>query len=101
MKLVFLLLAACLTIPAALLPAQPEPTALTSATPAAAASLGPAEATRAWLDTVPAEKRAKSDAYFEGGYWLILWNFLLGRGDLDFSARQRSLGEDARLRRAH
>ena len=22
-------------------------------------------------------KRAKSDAYFEGGYWLILWNFLL------------------------
>ncbi len=38
----------------------------------------PAAATRAWLDTVPAEKRAKSDAYFEGGYWLILWNFLLG-----------------------
>jgi STE24 endopeptidase len=32
----------------------------------------------AWLDTVPADKRAKSDAYFEGGYWLILWNFLLG-----------------------
>ncbi len=23
------------------------------------------------------EKREKSDAYFEGGYWLILWNFLL------------------------
>jgi STE24 endopeptidase len=37
----------------------------------------PAEATRAWLATVPADKRAKSDAYFEGGYWLILWNFLL------------------------
>src|SRR5438046_7142740 len=34
-------------------------------------------ATQAWLDTVPADKRAKSDAYFEGGYWLILWNFLL------------------------
>jgi STE24 endopeptidase len=34
-------------------------------------------ATRAWLDTVPADKRAKSDAYFEGGYWLILWNFLV------------------------
>ena len=40
--------------------------------------LDPAAATRAWLDTIPAEKRAKSDAYFEGGYWLILWNFLLG-----------------------
>ena len=38
----------------------------------------PAAATRAWLDTVPPEKREKSDAYFEGGYWLILWNFLLG-----------------------
>ena len=25
----------------------------------------------------PPDKRAKSDAYFEGGYWLILWNFLL------------------------
>jgi STE24 endopeptidase len=37
----------------------------------------PATATRAWLDTVPTEKRAKSDTYFEGGYWLILWNFLM------------------------
>src|SRR6202048_279804 len=40
------------------------------------ASFDPAAATRAWLDTVPAEKRQKSDAYFEGGYWLLLWNFL-------------------------
>src|ERR1700738_1403347 len=38
----------------------------------------PVEATKAWLNTVPADKRAKSDAYFEGGYWLILWNFLVG-----------------------
>lgn len=37
----------------------------------------PAAATKAWLDTVPADKRARSDAYFEGGYWLLLWNFLL------------------------
>jgi STE24 endopeptidase len=36
----------------------------------------PAAATRAWLDSVPPNERAKSDAYFEGGYWLILWNFL-------------------------
>src|ERR1051326_8792713 len=36
-----------------------------------------AAATRAWLDTVPADEKARSDAYFEGGYWLILWNFLL------------------------
>ena len=36
----------------------------------------PAAATRAWLDTVPRDERARSDAYFEGSYWLILWNFL-------------------------
>ena len=43
---------------------------------AASSSLDPAAATQAWLDTVPADKREKSDAYFEGGYWLILWNYL-------------------------
>ncbi|MEP6937191.1 MAG: M48 family metallopeptidase [Chthoniobacterales bacterium] len=48
-----------------------------AATPSSAASLEPAAATRAWLDTVPADKKERSDAYFEGGYWLILWNFLL------------------------
>ena len=37
----------------------------------------PAAATQAWLATVPRNEREKSDAYFEGGYWLILWNFLL------------------------
>jgi STE24 endopeptidase len=40
-------------------------------------SLDPAAATQAWLATVPRDQREKSDAYFEGGYWLILWNFLL------------------------
>jgi STE24 endopeptidase len=34
-------------------------------------------ATDAWLATVPADKKAKSDAYFEGGYWLQLWDFLV------------------------
>jgi len=33
-------------------------------------------ATEAWLAKVPADKRASSDAYFEGGYWLALWDFL-------------------------
>jgi STE24 endopeptidase len=36
----------------------------------------PAAATQAWLNSVPRNQREKSDAYFEGGYWLILWNFL-------------------------
>jgi Zn-dependent protease with chaperone function len=59
----------------------------------------PASATRAWLETVPADKRAKSDAYFEGGYWLILWNFLLGAAIFLFllasgvSARLRAFAE--------
>ena len=34
-------------------------------------------ATRAWLDTLQGPARAKSDAYFEGGYWMPLWGTLL------------------------
>src|SRR4030095_15714767 len=61
--------------------------------------LDPAAATQAWLATVPKEKREKSDAYFEGGYWLILWNFLLAGGISVFllisriSARLRDFAE--------
>ena len=40
-------------------------------------ALDPAAATQAWLASVPRSEREKSDAYFEGGYWLILWNFLM------------------------
>ncbi len=36
----------------------------------------PDAATRAYLASVPADERARSDAYFEGGYWLLLWDFL-------------------------
>ena len=38
----------------------------------------PVRATDAYLATVPADKKARSDAYFEGGYWLDLWDFLYG-----------------------
>jgi STE24 endopeptidase len=61
----------------------------------------PAAATQAWLATVPPEKREKSDAYFEGGYWLLLWNFLLAAGisilllSSRISARLRDLAERA------
>jgi Zn-dependent protease with chaperone function len=34
-------------------------------------------ATQAYLDRLPAETVARANAYFEGGYWLQLWNFLL------------------------
>lgn len=63
------------------LKAQESPSPSSSPTlevpPAAVSASDPAAATQAWLATVPADKRAKSDAYFEGTYWLLLWNFLL------------------------
>jgi STE24 endopeptidase len=31
----------------------------------------------AYLAKMPPAQRARSDAYFEGGYWLMLWDFLL------------------------
>lgn len=34
-------------------------------------------ATNAYLAEIPAAARARSNTYFEGGYWLILWDFLL------------------------
>jgi len=50
---------------------QPPPAAL-------AVSLDPQAAMRAYLDTVAPDVRARSDAYFEGGYWIQLWEFLYG-----------------------
>jgi STE24 endopeptidase len=52
-----------------------------TAPPAAAAATSPQAfdvdaATAQYLATVPADKRAASDAYFEGGYWILLWSFL-------------------------
>ena len=90
----FLALAAFAQTPS---PTAPDPTPVPA--PSIAPGTDPATATRAWLDTVPADKRAKSDAYFEGGYWLILWNFLLAAAISIFllssrlSARLRDFAE--------
>ncbi len=46
-------------------------------TAAHAAGFDVETATRAWLDTLQGPARAKSDAYFEGGYWLVLWGTLV------------------------
>ena len=51
----------------------------TVSTPApAAAHFDADQATEEWMAQIPAEAKAKSDAYYEGGYWLILWDFVVG-----------------------
>jgi STE24 endopeptidase len=43
---------------------------------AATKGFDPDAATQAYLATLKGAARAKSDAYFEGGYWLLLWGTL-------------------------
>ena len=56
-------------------------------------------ATDAYLALMPASAKARSDAYFEGGYWLLLWDFLVGAViallllNLGWSAAMRNLAE--------
>jgi Zn-dependent protease with chaperone function len=70
-----------------------------SPAPQQANPLDSAATTQAWLDSVPQERREKSDAYFEGGYWLILWDYLLAAVisilllSTRISARLRDLSE--------
>ena len=72
------------TVPAA---AQPSP------------SFNVDAATEAYLAQIPPSARARSDAYFEGGYWLIVWDFLYGAVigllllNLRWSAAMRNLAE--------
>jgi STE24 endopeptidase len=63
-------------------------------------------ATQAWLNTLSAAQRAQSNAFFEGGYWLLLWNLLWGLGIAALllsgrrSARLRDWTERVTARRA-
>jgi len=69
------------------IPSRPDP-----------AIVGPEAATQAYLATIPPDKRARSDAYFEGGYWLDLWDTLWSAAVLvlllhsGWSARLRDWG---------
>jgi STE24 endopeptidase len=61
--------------------ASPSAAAAPAAAPQPAAATGPFDseaATAAYLAQLSPAARAKSDAYFEGGYWLLLWDFLVG-----------------------
>ena len=95
-SLILLFLALCLIAPRTTGAAENGNSSAKLEIPAAATHVtDPAAATRAWLDTVPADQRAKSDSYFEGGYWLILWNALLDSAILLFLL---SSGLSARIR---
>src|SRR5204863_538111 len=105
-RLILPLFGVCLTLGlsseacAQLTPTPPPSARISAQNPS---GFDPGAATQAWLDTVPADKRAKSDAYFEGGYWLILWNFLLVAAISIFllasrtSARLRDFAERAAM----
>ena len=66
---------------------------------ASATAFDPEAATQAYLATLKGAARAKSDAYFEGGYWLLLWGTIVSvLGDLlilhfGLSARFRNWAE--------
>src|SRR5215218_10653528 len=96
MKIAALLLLLAMALPHLGLAQAPPP----PPTPAPAASVqDPVAATEAYLARLSPEQREKSDSYFEGGYWLILWDFLYGLGvaalllGTGLSARMRNLAE--------
>jgi len=63
------------------------------------AHFDPEAATNAYMAEIPPEAKARSDTYFESGYWLILWDFLYGAVvallllNLRWSAAMRNLAE--------
>jgi STE24 endopeptidase len=75
---------------------QPAPVS-----PASAQSFDIKAAVDTYLAKMPPAQRARSDAYFEGGYWLLLWDFLLTVFvmwlvlQFRWSARMRNLAERA------
>lgn len=98
----FVLLAACGLVSASAQPAI-EPTVDITQVPAAAQSSAHFDAnaaTEAYMAMIPPAANARADAYFEGGYWLILWGFVYGTAvslllllQLRWSAKMRDLAE--------
>jgi STE24 endopeptidase len=95
LKLVIALLAASSCV------AQQQMPSVTTVPPAAQASpnFTPETATEAYLAQIPPQSKARSDAYFEGGYWLLLWDFLYAGAisvlllQFRWSASMRNLAE--------
>src|SRR5271169_2978736 len=55
---------------------SPAPVTQPTTKPAAASAFDVNAAVEAYLAKMPPAERARSNAYFEGGYWLLLWDFL-------------------------
>ena len=85
----------CFTLPHAALSQETATPAPSVAASPSGSNMDPAAATQAWLASIPADQRARSDAYFEGRYWLLLWDFLIGAAG---SLLLLSTGISARLR---
>src|SRR5580698_4760273 len=81
--------------------AQQQMPSVTTIPPSAQASpnFNVDAATDAYLAQIPAQATSRSDAYVEGVYWLILWDFLYGSAiallllQLRWSAAMRNLAE--------
>lgn len=95
-------LLALLLLLSALLAAQTPLAAPTLKIPPAAQAgpgFNPEAATEAYLAMMTPEQKTRSDAYFEGGYWLILWDFLYEAAILilllatGWAARMRDIAE--------
>jgi STE24 endopeptidase len=84
---------------AVIAPAQTNAPTAPTAAPSAASQLDIKAAVDAYLAKMPPDQRARSDSYFEGGYWLILWDFLAAAFVLwlmlrfRWSAKMRNLAE--------
>jgi STE24 endopeptidase len=78
---------------------ETQPPATLAPAPAPSPGFDVKAATDAYLAKMTPEQRARSDAYFEGGYWLQLWDFLYGAAvallllGLRWSAKMRDLAE--------
>jgi STE24 endopeptidase len=93
------LLVSVVLLSAVIAPAQTNAPAAPTAAPSAASQFDIKAAVDAYLAKMPPDQRARSDAYFEGGYWLLLWDFLSAAFVLwlmlhfRWSAKMRNLAE--------
>jgi STE24 endopeptidase len=103
-QLVALLLLCLVSLAVVAQPPAATPTATPNVIPVPpaaqpSANFSPEAATDAYLALIPPAAKARSDAYFEGGYWLLLWDLLYGAAiallilGLGWSAAMRNFAE--------